>query len=354
MRARRFDRSAFTLIELLVVIAIVAILIGLLLPAVQKVREAAARMKCQNNLKQIALALHAYQDSNGTLPKMLYGGYANTPPAGGYKSTSMNWSFLALILPYIEQDNLYRAAHIAEGVNGYPLPPEIPGVNQQEYEVPAGTPGTLEYASDLNRTGTPLEVYLCPSDPGSTPPSYRDTTIYYLGRDQANGTLVGKSNYFGSGGSMNPWQSPYTNPGTSGPCPDLGAGHPWNNDPWRNGDGVLWASGFRRPLKLEAILDGTSNTYLLGEDVSGRLVDVGYNWVHSVCSFRLSNCPVNYRQPDGKFWARWYDLGFYSYHPGGANFAMADASVRFITESIALGVHRGLGTREGGEVVSLP
>ena len=115
-------RSAFTLIELLVVIAIIAILIGLLLPAVQKVREAAARMQCSNNLKQIALGLQNYHDVTGQFPATMYGGYANTPPAGGYKSTSMNWSWLAKILPYIEQDNLYKAANIAAGENGYPLP----------------------------------------------------------------------------------------------------------------------------------------------------------------------------------------------------------------------------------------
>jgi prepilin-type N-terminal cleavage/methylation domain-containing protein/prepilin-type processing-associated H-X9-DG protein len=351
MRARWSERSAFTLIELLVVIAIIAILIGLLLPAVQKVREAAARAQCNSNLKQIALALHSYQDTNGTLPRMLYGGYGNTPPAGGYKSTSMNWSFLALILPHVEQDNLYKSARIADGIKGWPSAPASP---DQEYEIPAGTPGTIKFASDLNLTGTVIKLYLCPSDPNNTVGNYRDTTIYYKGRDQANGTLVGISNYFGSGGSMNPWESPYTNPGTAGPSPDLPAGHGWNNDPWRNGDGVLWSSNFRRPVKIESILDGSSNTYLLGEDVTGRWVDVGYNWVHSVCSFRLSNCPINYRQPDTKFWNRWFDMGFYSYHTSGANFAMADGSVRFISESIALGVHRGLGTREGGEVVTLP
>jgi prepilin-type processing-associated H-X9-DG protein len=266
----------------------------------------------------------------------------------------MNWSFLALILPYAEQENLYKAARIAEGVKGWPDPPAIPGVNQQEYEIPAGTPGTLKFASDLNLTGTAVKLYLCPADPNGNLPNYRDTTIYCLGRGQADGTLVGKSNYFGCGGAMNPWQSPYVNPGTAGPSPDLDPGHGWNNDPWRNGDGVLWSSGFRRPVRLQTIADGSSNTYLLGEDVSGRLRDVGYNWVHSVCSFRLSNCPINYRKPDGTFWDRWYDLGFYSYHSGGANFALADGSVRFVGESVALGVHRGLGTRQGGEPVSPP
>ena len=352
MRSRTRRHSAFTLIELLVVIAIIAILIGLLLPAVQKVREAAARAKCQNNLKQIGLGLQNYHDAHQKFPSTFYGGYANTAPAGGYKSTSMNWSFLAKILPYIEQSGLYTNARIDDGENGYPLP--VPnGTNQQEYEVPDGVPGTIKFAGE-NLTGTAIPIYLCPSDPGSNTGNYRDTTIYMKGNGRPNGTMAGKSNYFGCGGSMNPWQSPYTNPGTEGPSPDLGPGHGWNNDPWRNGDGVLFASSFRKPRMMASITDGTSNTFAVGEDVFGRIPDIGHNWVHSVCQFRLTNCPINLRSANGKFAGNWYDLGFYSQHPGGANFAMLDGSTRFVSESTALGIVRGLGTIKGGEVVNLP
>src|SRR5437764_1435594 len=99
-------RFAFTLIELLVVIAIIGILIGLLLPAVQKVREAANRAKCQNNLKQIGLGVHGYHDANGVLPAGKGPNYLSTMPSA---ANYARWSVHARLLPYIEQDNLYRS-----------------------------------------------------------------------------------------------------------------------------------------------------------------------------------------------------------------------------------------------------
>ena len=111
-------RSGFTLIELLVVIAIIAVLIGLLLPAVQKVREAASRLKCQNNLKQIGLALHNYHDSQGKFPPGKGPSYTQTVPGC---PVYPRWSPHALILPYIEQGNLYNSINFA-------FPPETPGM----------------------------------------------------------------------------------------------------------------------------------------------------------------------------------------------------------------------------------
>jgi prepilin-type N-terminal cleavage/methylation domain-containing protein len=172
-RSRRAPR-AFTLFELLVVIAIIAVLIGLLLPAVQKVREAAARMQCANNLEQLATAFHMYHDTLGTLPT----GWVTSPDGAGHTTTSCTgnpgtpcpgWAWSTLILPYIEQQNLYNLFNPDTRTPGPPNNPNpLPNVlGAGPYTVSGTVISTATFQ-------TSIKVFLCPSDTGGPLNPYYD------------------------------------------------------------------------------------------------------------------------------------------------------------------------------------
>ena len=209
------SRRAFTLIELLVVIAIIAILIGMLLPAVQKVREAAARGKCANNLKQLALAVQGYHDSYGHLPR-------NGSLASTSGTATDSWSFLARLLPYIEQDNLYRQANIEAGAS-------IVGSVAETTNVPS---------------------FFCPSDNASQ----NSPTTLVANDSTFGGSVLPLTNYKGCSGSNWNWGA-FPNVGPSG-NPDC-----FNVAPY--GDGVFFRNDIKYQLTLTGITDGTSNTFMV-------------------------------------------------------------------------------------------
>jgi prepilin-type N-terminal cleavage/methylation domain-containing protein len=318
-------RRAFTLIELLVVIAIIAILIGLLLPAVQKVREAAARMQCANNLKQLALAVHNYHGARETLPPNNIYSYDPTRP---------NWSWLANILPQIEQDNLYKAAGI-----GGPTPNNI---NQS-----------------LPQIAQRVKTFLCPSDPDAWrgPRSYASNFDML---DPARGPLTYEVTCYRANIGANWGGGP---PGSGlwwGTDPQWCNSDPNNSDPNTTydgcafGNGVIWETN--SPARLTDIRDGTSNTFMIGEAMTGK--DNQNSWCHmdnaiATCAYapNAKNPATGQDYPPDQWWNRY---AFTSAHPGGVQFAMTDGSVRFISDSIPLNVFRALATRNGGEVASLP
>jgi prepilin-type N-terminal cleavage/methylation domain-containing protein/prepilin-type processing-associated H-X9-DG protein len=301
---RYLRRGGFTLIELLVVIAIIAILIALLVPAVQKVREAAARTQCVNNLKQLGLATHGYHDANKKMPSN------RTPNTYGYDINGSSWSWLSRILPYVEQGPLYTQGNLAN----FPT-----------------------FASNLTVYGTQITVFQCPSDDSSK--------VARTDRANTGGYACGSTNYRGVSGSNWAWGS-YTNTGPSG-----------NNNGLDVGDGIFYRSDDGRPLTLLGITDGTSNTLMIGEDIPEKNQHCGWpnsNYANGTCAIPLNNAMVSgqpgYNNPGD--WPNVYS--FRSRHTGGGNFCYADGTVRFVRDSIGLPTYYALATRSGNEAVSVP
>ncbi len=305
----------FTLIELLVVIAIIAVLIGLLLPAVQRVREAGNRTKCANNLKQVALACHAYHDALGKFPaSTLYN------PAGD----APNWGFLARLLPYVEKNNLYNQAKI----------PSNYLVQSQ---------GEIAYQ---------VNTFLCPSDPISNQgPRGGDVCVGFVPAGLTNIKGVTGANWGGGPVGSPTWlgtDAQWVNPDRRG-----------NYDGMGHGDGILWDQflfrGEQPTVRIADIADGTSNTFMLGEVDAARCEE--NNWAHAFDAVATCAIDPNAKRADGTYYDpddKWNTLGFSSLHPGGLQFALADGSVRFISNDIPRAIYRAMATRAGGEVVQLP
>ncbi len=322
--------SGFTLIELLVVIAIIAVLIALLLPAVQAAREAARRMQCTNNLKQIGLALHNYHDAQGVFPPAylgLVGGNAVMgAPFPGSRDAGPGWAWLMMALPHMEQSSLYAACNV-----------------------------NLPCWSGANTTGvrTSVATFLCPSSGDATP------TFAMVDSGGATLATFARSHFAANAGWVDAWSV--------------------------NVDDLATVAGVNGPFyrnsrtSIASITDGTSNTVFAGERAPilqdtpwAGVVPAGamcprpplggggggpggascelagaFVGVHSGPSPFESPSVVH--PPNSKLY---HDDEMLAQHPGGANVLLGDGSVRFIKESIDPRVWSGLSSCRGGEVIA--
>ncbi len=301
-------RGGFTLVELLVVIAIIGILVGLLLPAVQAAREAARRIQCANNLKQMGLAMHNYESAHGRFPPSSTSGFGRGAwfyPGQGPSDPNIHLhSWASLILPQIEAGNLYGAIN---------------------YRVSALDPANRELAATI------LPFYRCPSYSG---PDYSFDPLYVerVGFDRfaiRNYVAMGARSILGLSG-MQP------------------------------ADGIMFPGSSTR---MGDIIDGTSNTVLVAETreetaavwMDGTSASVAARWANFASpTFAGDTVSINYRPyfPGGVFPNSIQQLwGPSSLHPGGAQHVFADGSVHFLNDNLSVLVYDALVTRNGGEVV---
>ena len=327
-------RRGFTLIELLVVIAIIAVLIALLLPAVQQAREAARRSQCQNNLKQLMLALHNYHDTYS----MFAFNYNLNPTTGiagpgATGATCKGRSWMSMILPQIEQGNLFQQ-----------IDPNR-DMSDPNYNAPTN-PNVI-----VAKTVGP--AFLCPSDSGS-----------------GDGRLAGRLDAFdGASPSATPW-AVNSYKGVVGSGWNY-AGFVFSTSRGRNAGQVQGldltngmfcrnhAANATSPppatTRLRDLIDGTSNTLAIGEalpDLCNRTWWFGWN-----SSIATAGLPLNYyvtyvqsNPTNPSDWNRNY--GFNSRHTGGGQFALGDGSVRFVSQNIDLAIYRAVASISGGEAVS--
>jgi prepilin-type N-terminal cleavage/methylation domain-containing protein/prepilin-type processing-associated H-X9-DG protein len=334
-------RRGFTLIELLVVLAIIAVLIGMLLPAIQKVREAAARASCQNNLKQLGIAMHSYHDASGVLP----------PGVGPYGCCWGTW--MMYVLPYLEggnQFNLYRNLGGNDNTNG-------------GYRY-ASSPNTT------NMTNIRLKVLTCPSDVPATPIGSITSHNYAanFGNTSFFQTTLNGVPFRGAPFSCYPpgWLLPSAR--QTQMAAYYGQNHP---DHDRYGLFTDLGTAGKPQMALVQITDGTASTLMAAEVIQGQGGDLrGFSWWGDATGFTTYN-PPNANAPDVMMGgtcnsaATWgipcttissnalprMQAARSRHSPGGVNVVFCDGHVTWITNSIDIATWRALGTARGQETL---
>jgi prepilin-type N-terminal cleavage/methylation domain-containing protein/prepilin-type processing-associated H-X9-DG protein len=322
--SNRSRLRAFTLIELLVVIAIIAILIGLLLPAVQKVREAAARAKCQNNLKQLGLALHGYQDANGKLPPGAQQDVLPVPnPAQPSYIRGTSW--LVFILPQVEQGALYNKYNFSQAYNS---------------------------TNNKRVANVKVPIYYCPSgatlqsgNSGESVDGKRNETTHYYG-------LMGPSTR--------------ADPSTlvvAGKTFSYRVGNPTSNDAYACNGALCQYKD--RPgsittnyiVRLTDLTDGTSNTLVVGEmsmNIPGGKNNGYRAWNRGNSGGSGATKNVTYAMNSTFYTSgNFNDISMGSNHTGGCNFLQGDGSVRFLRQSIDLTMYKASVSIHDGELAQL-
>lgn len=315
LAARRWRSRAFTLVELLVVIAIIGILVALLLPAVQSAREAARRMQCTNNLKQIGLAMHNYHDTHGTLP---YGSGSCCD-----KSNPKAWGGIwpTMILPQMEQQNLHSAIDFKKHVQ----------------DLPAAIVQTI------------IPMYICPSD-GHAGNAVLDKRFSH------NPTKAMGLWYTACMGPTSPDQCVFCNGGAAAsPSNYCCQGNNWGTSAgngYPEGNSVGMFGRFSNSINFGEVRDGLSNTIMVGETLPRQCTFISAFAVNF--NVTSTTIPINTFDDDkgaGSNW--WRTSGYKSNHTGGVNVAMGDASVQFLSATMDYRLYNNLGTRAGGEVALL-
>lgn len=332
--------KGFTLVELLVVIAIIGVLVALLLPAVQAAREAARRMSCGNNLKQIGLAVHNYIDTYKRIPIGTRDrDPANTPRRRQWQSGHhRKGTFLVKLLPFMEQGPLFDRLNFSRDV--------VRQLNSLGFD---------------NR-GERIENYICPSDGTTSGKLTRDRQYYNYAKSLGNQNMPGRG-----------WCNEYPNNSYATRAQGILGGNMFDRFNGQTGhgsrhDGARMSGVFSRyawSAKLADITDGTSNTILVGEILPSCGDHHRGGWYNPNALWTATTAPINYNTcrheqiPDNQRncndFRNWMtSQGFKSDHPGGAQFVFCDASTHFLPETIDYTNYQRLGDRRDGETVELP